>query len=128
MKIRNGFVSNSSSSSFILQTELSKDELMRQIVKIICGLNKYNLNHVDCKKQEEFLLKRYSEENIRRNVQVLDSLEQDSFLFEWWQNIDLSNKTIVYITENYLYDVDQFWPCLTMLENTELVNYCGHMG
>ena len=35
MKVRNGFVSNSSSSSFILKTSLTKDELKENVKKFI---------------------------------------------------------------------------------------------
>ena len=131
MKIRNGFISNSSSSSFILQTSLSKEELMQELIKIITKLHDFNSKYNrDYRYVDEKYKKGYTPKNIVKNVEILTIADKDDneFVFEWWKSIDLSDKHIIYISENYLYDADQFWQCLMMLDKTELINYSGHMG
>ena len=131
MKIRNGFISNSSSSSFILQTSLTKEELMQELIKIITKLHDFNSEYnKDYRYVDEKYKNGYTPKSIVKNVEILTSADKDDneFVFEWWEGIDLSDKHIIYMSENYLYDVDQFCPCLMMLNNTKLIDYCGHMG
>lgn len=67
MKIRLGFVSNSSSSSFIVLCKSkfsTKEELRNNNIKMICDSRGFDINDEDEKEYVEKLLKEYGDKQI----------------------------------------------------------------
>ena len=130
MKIRQGFVSNSSSSSFILKTSLTKDELKENVKKFIHAWVEYQ------KTMSPNNIKRYSEKYIDANIdECIDYIDVendtiDDFLKEWYEcnNFDNANM-IIYADENYIPDTEDFWAFLQYgCKDTRVIDYSVHMG
>ena len=131
MKIRNGFVSNSSSSSFILQTQLTKEELQEKVKKFIHAWVEYQktMNPDNIKWYSE----KYTDANIDECIDYID-VENDTidyFIKEWYgcDNFDNADM-IIYAYENYIPDTEDFWAYLQYAcgDKTRVLDYSGHMG
>jgi hypothetical protein len=76
MKIRKGFVSNSSSSSFIIATPKDKKEL-----KILVELDLSELTESSANSKEE-LLEIFKEEY---SMESEEEIKESKYMFEWYQ-------------------------------------------
>lgn len=130
MKIRNGFISNSSSSSFILKTSLTKEELQEKVKKLIKAWIEYK--KVLYPNGYERYLEKYTDANIEENIQYIDTKKDpiDNFLKEWYECEDFDHADIIiYSYDNFIPDIDDFWEYLQYSAgDTNVIDYCGHMG
>lgn len=131
MKIRNGFVSNSSSSSFILQTQLTKKELQEKVKKFIHAWVEYQktMNPDSIKWYSE----KYTDANIDECIDYIDVENDtiDDFIKEWYDCDNFDNADmIIYAYENYIPDTEDFWAYLQYAcgDKTRVLDYSGHMG
>lgn len=93
MKVRKGFVSSSSSSSFICNTELSAEEVevqLREMLKafgILMG-KEYNYEKVFSPVRQE--VERYShfyDRKMKATDVIIDSLSDNTIPYEMWDSI-----------------------------------------
>lgn len=131
MKIRNGFVSNSSSSSFILQTQLTKKELQEKVKKFIHAWVEYQktMSPDNIKWYSE----KYTDANIDECIDYIDVENDtiDDFIKEWYDCDNFDNADmIIYAYENYIPDTEDFWAYLQYAcgDKTRVLDYSGHMG
>ena len=131
MKIRQGFVSNSSSSSFILQTQLTKEELQEKVKKFIHAWVEYQktMNPDSIKWYSE----KYTDVNIDECIDYIDVKNDtiDDFIKEWYDCDNFDNADmIIYAYENYIPDTEDFWAYLQYAcgDKTRVLDYSGHMG
>ena len=131
MKIRQGFVSNSSSSSFILQTQLTKEELQEKVKKFIHAWVEYQktMNPDSIKWYSE----KYTDANIDECIDYIDVKNDtiDDFIKEWYDCDNFNNADmIIYAYENYIPDAEDFWAYLQYAcgDKTRVLDYSGHMG
>ena len=131
MKIRNGFVSNSSSSSFILQTQLTKEELQEKVKKFIKAWIEYQKTMSP--NSYKWYFEKYTDASIDEYIEYIDVKKDviDDFLKEWYEcdNFD-SADMIIYACDNFIPDTEDFWSYLQYAcgDNTCVLDYCGHMG
>lgn len=143
MKIRTGFVSNSSSSSFVIKTEKSVDNIYADLYALLQNWITYRLFLQGNDKYINEYKKMYTLDNIKENVHIwkLDEVgfhpdmdlnikcwytedhERDSSIFK--------NATVVYGEENYLPAdnvEDFFWTRGMYNKDYEYIDSIGHMG
>jgi len=77
MKTRTGFVSNSSSSSFILSTTLSAEEVKESFIEILNGMSKLSQNTIyeDIATQLKDDVAMFDVENHKDGVAVYDTYD-----------------------------------------------------
>ena len=131
MKIRNGFVSNSSSSSFILQTSLTKEELQKKVKKFIYAWLEYQKTMRP--NNYKWYSEKYTDANIDECIDYIDVENDtiDDFLKEWYECDNFDNADmIIYAYENFIPDTEDFWAYLQYAcgDNTRVIDYSGHMG
>lgn len=129
-KFRQGFVSNSSSSSFILRTSLTKEELQEKVKKLIKAWIEYQ--KVLYPNGYERYLEKYTDADIEENIQYIDTKKDpiDNFLKRWYECEDFDHADIIiYSYDNFIPDIDDFWAYLQYgVGDTSVIDYCGHMG
>ena len=130
MKVRNGFISNSSSSSFILKTSLTKDELKENVKKFIHAWVEYQKTMSP--NNYKWYSEKYTDANIDECIYYIDVKNDaiDDFLKEWYECDNFDNADIIiYACENYMPDTEDFWAFLQFgCKDTSVIDYSGHMG
>lgn len=135
MKVRQGFVSNSSSSSFVLKTNKTSDQIYYDIQEFFEKYSEYK-NFLNGK--ESYL--QPTLEEIKENVSILRGDEygniDDLFVKNWYiedhEHSDDFFKftTVVYGNENFLPAEleDYFWSRHIYTQEYEYLDSCTHMG
>jgi len=146
MKLRNGFVSNSSSSSFIIDDKFSKEEILSFVKGLLIGRGSERLWNLSQKKpslclpsreyeekakvwKEEYnrIQSDYTKETLDKVVAVkkLSEWDEDDFDLTEYYNLDKINPSswVLYDTDsNYLN-----WSTDEIIEYFNCKNYCEHM-
>lgn len=138
MKIRNGFVSNSSSSSFVVKTNKTKDEVYNDIYNI-CQEYIRHREFLE-NRQNDDLRNKYTFEQIKKCVSITKTNQDgiDTFVKNWYKedydmtDDDFKDTTVIYGDDNFLpVDIinDFIW-ARYIYNNAEYKNVasCGHMG
>ena len=134
MKIRKGFVSNSSTSSFILPNKYDKTEIVEFVKSKIIEITKNYIEIAKRNKTED--LKSYIntlKEDIlpevldnQINVKTVQEYQKEWDDLQEWYNLENIKDTdlVLYDTE------DNFLNRITdnILEKYEVISYCTHMG
>lgn len=146
MKIRNGFVSNSSSSSFLIShySDLTADDFKKEVVKMV-----KRWRNKEFKKKCDYMTEEniktwhnrvqdwWSDENIEDCIYVEQkepyleekfSEEAQDFIKYWYSPRSIQKSSIVIYD-----DCDNFIPeevCKKIVKKykEEIVDYCTHMG
>lgn len=153
MKIRNGFISNSSSSSFIISKEYNKEDIMKYVkeqtlkgaVQYLLNDIKYTLTSKDytsytmeervesCKRDLDRFLRNYSEKEfnqikISKVKEMFRSNNEDADfdISEWYENLKADNDDWIVYDE-----YDNFIPDNAgkkIIEKFKCIDYNLHMG
>lgn len=135
MKIRTNFVSNSSSSSFLIETTLTKDELYEKI-EIFCDLVQNYYKTIYNNENYDYYKGEFTLEEIRKNVEIFDCNKDkiEPWLYDYYDEElhtpkkQFKNKILILGDDNYLpepYDLETY---LDHQDNIDVVAYSGHMG
>lgn len=137
MKIRNGFVSNSSSSSFVIKTQKTKDEVYADVYAVC---QEYIRHREFLEDREKYDLRnKYTFDKIKEYVNVTKTNEDgiDNFVKNWYKedydlkDEDFEGTTVIYSDDNYLPadDIDEFlWARDIYNDEYKVIGSCGHMG
>lgn len=138
MKVRQGFVSNSSSSSFIVKTYKTKEEIYNDIYAVCQEYIRHN-EFLENRKNND-LREKYTLEKIKKCVDITKTNEDgiDSFVKNWYKedydmtDEDFKDTTVIYGDDNFLpADMlnDFIWARHLYNHNEyEHIRSCGHMG
>lgn len=147
MKIRQGFVSNSSSSSFIIDKKYSKEEILNFVKGIMIGLFTERINALSNKfvsvginlsgkeydefaermnKEIDYFKRNYSEENLDKIITVKklsDWTEDDFDITDYFKKEDIGDNWILFDEDsNYLN-----WGLEPIIEHFKCDLYYEHM-
>lgn len=138
MKVRNGLVSNSSSSSFIVKTDKTKEEIYNDVYAVC---QEYIRHHEFLENRENNdLREKYTLEKIKKCVDITKTNEDgiDSFVKNWYkEDYDMTDEdfkytTVIYGDDNFLPAdmLDDFIWARNLYNNNEYEHIvsCGHMG
>lgn len=132
MKIRNGFVSNSSSSSFIISNKYDKEEVIKFVKKVLIRTTEKKIEEVN----KERIFSNWEEyiENLRQditdeilnqeiNVDFVKDIDWD--LSEWHDMSEINENDLVLYdnSDNYIN-----WITEEILDKFDVKSYCTHMG
>ena len=137
MKIRSSFVSNSSSSSFIINKKFIKEEIKQFVKAQLIKKTLERISEVEKEKETycdnweeyiEFLKKDISDENIDYNINITtvqEYLDNGWDLSEWYDldKLDLSDWILHDIDDNFIN-----WCSDEIISNFNVDAYCLHMG
>jgi len=137
MKIRSSFVSNSSSSSFIINKKFIKEEIKQFVKAQLIKKTLERISEVEKEKESycdnweeyiEFLKKDISDENIDYNINITtiqEYLDNGWDLSEWYDldKLDLSDWILHDIDDNFIN-----WCSDEIISNFNVDAYCLHMG
>jgi hypothetical protein len=137
MKKRTGFVSNSSSSSFIISKEYNPEEIKAFVRKNLIAKTEKKIKEVESKGDDnvysnwkeyiEMLKEDISDENLDYNINVctVKEFSDEWDLTEWYDLTEIPEDDLV------LYDNDDNvinWISDEIIEKYNVKEYCLHMG
>lgn len=138
MKLRDGFVSNSSSSSFIVKTEKSKDDIYQDIFDV-CQEYIRHREFLENREKND-LRETYTIDNIKKHISIKNSNTEgvDRAVKNWYKedcnftSKDFKDTVVIYDEyENFLPAdmLDDFILSRSIYSNEyKYVAGCGHMG
>lgn len=130
MKIRKGFISNSSSSSFILPRDIDinevkefcKNTLIKETEKVIKKVEKTHLPS-NWEEYNARLKEDIKPENLERNINIKKVKDIDWDLSEWFSNLDPEDYVLYDEDDNYLNWIDS-----QLIRKYHIERYVLHMG
>lgn len=130
MKIRKGFISNSSSSSFILPKDIDisevkefcKNTLIKETEKVIKKVEKTHLPS-NWEEYNARLKEDIKPENLERNINIKKVKDIDWDLSEWYKELDPEDYVLYDEDDNYLNWIDS-----QLIRKYHIERYVLHMG
>lgn len=138
MKTRIGFVSNSSSSSFIIPNKYTKEEIHDFVKAELFRATKRKIEEIKSRGDDNFvsnweewiqsLYDDLKDENLEPNINITtvkEYLENEWDLSEWYNMEEIQDDDLI------LYDVDDNyinWISDEIRDKFEVIDYCLHMG
>lgn len=111
MKIRAGFVSNSSSSSFLIQLydwENTKEDVKKYVYKIIKNRAKKIIKNATNQSTKDYFSQYLNDEFLDQNILIDDIKNQIDKLKYWYSPriLNRNNTVIMDLNDNFLTDED----------------------
>ena len=130
MKIRKGFISNSSSSSFILPKgidinevkEFCKNTLIKETEKVIKKVEKTHLPS-NWEEYSARLREDIKPENLERNINIKKVKDIDWDLSEWYRELNPEDYVLFDEDDNYLNWINE-----QLIRKYHIERYVLHMG
>lgn len=130
MKIRKGFISNSSSSSFILPKgidinevkEFCKNTLIKETEKVIKKVEKTHLPS-NWEEYSARLREDIRPENLERNINIKKVKDIDWDLSEWYRELNPEDYVLFDEDDNYLNWINE-----QLIRKYHIERYVLHMG
>ena len=132
MKVRNGFISNSSSSCFIISKEFNKDEIINFVkAKYVEEMQKH-IEETKINKEKWYTnwqdVIRWDEEKIKQIDEIIEINSIENYLKDWdldeWFDIDKLDREdyILFDNDNNILN----WITEIIVEKFDVKNYCPH--
>ena len=130
MKIRKGFISNSSSSSFILPKDIDinevkefcKNTLIKETEKVIKKVEKTHLPS-NWEEYSARLREDIKPENLERNINIKKVKDIEWDLSEWYRELNPEDYVLFDEDDNYLNWIDS-----QLIRKYHIERYVLHMG